>query len=392
MWRALQAYAKLLWIPPAIEMRLQDWRPKATLTVIAVGFALARGGSSRGLAVTTADRQSTIDIVVNMFFLALVVYSTLCSAFAVVKAFAFRSRPERPCLFVAGRFHLLLGLTATVAAIVHTLNFCVRCHREEEPGVVARGTALVCFACYLCNNLLALPMLFTVHGQLSSLVRLLATGLFINIVLITNGLVVMLGVSRPRWIYNTLALPMALLGVLYSLAEITVGWLAPSVNPSPRRSHARRRWRFGPLAALFQKGVRPARAFFRETVVTRFGFALGIPPVLAWAWAFSYADLEHFPERLEAEVPAPVRNAFVTAMVWASWQISVGTLLATLAMRGAIPYRTFYWLSDDFAVYVPFSGATAIWHAVSGYPGAHTAVGFVFAFWLPGLEPRAVAS
>ena len=390
MWKILQACAKPVRIPSAIETRLQDWRPKVAITVIAVVFALAGGGRSRSSSANTADSYTAVgEGVVGTLFLALVAYSVLCSSFALTKIFAFLARPGRPCLFVAGRLHLLLGLTATVAAMAHTLDFCVRSRRD--PDIFARTTALICFTCYLANNLLALPMLFTVHGHLSSLVRLLATGLFINVVIVTNGLVV-LGVPRPRWLYSTLALPMALLGLLFSLAEITIDWLAPCTDPRQTQHQTRRRWRFGPLAALFKKGMRPARGFFRETAVTRFGFALGIPPVLAWAWAFTSADLEHFPQRLQAEVPAPVCAAFITAMVWASWQISVGTLIATLAMRGAIPYRTFYWLSDDFAVYVPFSGAVAIWHAVSWSPGAGSVVSFVFAFWLPGLAPSEVAA
>merc|ERR1712232_1189113 len=127
-------------------------------------------------------------------------------------------------------------------------------------------------------------------------------------------------------------------------------------------------------------GVDPHKGYFKDTVVTRFGFFLGIPPTFAWLITFVSADLARL-----SEVDPTIRAAFVTAMVWACWQVSVGTLLATLAMRGAMKYEQFYWLSDDFAVYVPFTGASFIWFRVSSLVSF---VSFVAGMWLP----RAAAS
>ena len=100
MWKILQACAKPVRIPSAIETRLQDWRPKVAITVIAVVFALAGGGRSRSPSANTADSDTAVgEGVVGTLFLALVAYSVLCSSFALVKAFAFLARPDRPCLF-----------------------------------------------------------------------------------------------------------------------------------------------------------------------------------------------------------------------------------------------------------------------------------------------------
>jgi len=62
-----------------------------------------------------------------------------------------------------------------------------------------------------------------------------------------------------------------------------------------------------------------------------------------------------------------MRNTFVVLMVCSLWQAGLGTLIATLVMRGGISYRRFYWLSDDFAVYVPFSLAVLLWIPLHNY-------------------------
>ena len=171
-------------------------------------------------------------------------------------------------MFLIGKVHLLGGLVGTLSAMLHVFHFICR-PTGALNSFTARTTALVCFVAYAVNNAVAIPMLFTVHGQLSSLVRLLATGLFINVVLLCNGICILFGQRWPL----VVAFPMAALGVLYSLAEISVGWLGSSPTVEERRQQQQQpsAWlsfgRFGPLAALLQKGARPAAGFFKETAV-----------------------------------------------------------------------------------------------------------------------------
>ena len=303
-----------------------------------------------------------------LLLLGLVVgYSAMVTVYCVVRAFAIATKRKS---FWKGRIHFVNGILGTAAAVVHMFHLVFYPEERLEDRGVAFWSALVTAFGYGMNNLVALPLLFTVHGHLSSLVRLLATGLFINIVLIANIIAVLFpGASWELYI----ALPMAVLSVLYCVAEVILGspWALKGVRKK-FKSHANQN---GPLVALFKRGVQPHKDYFSHTVVTRFGFFLGIPPCAVWFYVLCYTDLAAI-----GQVDPELRRGFVAVMVWSCWQIAVGTVIATLVMRGTIKYERFYWISDLFAVYAPFTGAALLWMHFK-----HTCsyLGFVFALWLP---------
>ena len=368
MWRRIQLAAKPLDLRygSKAEAVANAPLPQALITAATTGYALYYDFTRRDSLLERLPNSDQSPWPLALLGLV-VLYSAAVTLYCVVRAFAIATKKKS---FWKGRIHFVNGIIGTVAAVVHMMHLvCMPEERLEDRGIAFWSALATAFG-YGVNNLIALPLLFTVHGHLSSLVRLLATGLFINIVLIANIIAVLFPGATWELYF---ALPMAVLSVLYCVAEVILGspWAIQRVKRK-LKSHAKQN---GPLVALFKRGVQPHKDYFSHTVVTRFGFFLGIPPCAVWFYVLCYTDLAAI-----GTVDAELRRGFVAAMVWSCWQIAVGTVIATLVMRGSIKYERFYWVSDLFAVYAPFTGAALLWMHFR-----HTCsyVGFVFALWLP---------
>lgn len=380
MWNRIQQVAKPLEIPlrTGVEEYLNEAWPQALVTLLVTVWVLRfdwhnRSHLNQVLPQSSVEQEEWVTGAAFSLLGLVVAYSAICTLYCIVRGFAIATKRKT---FWKGRIHFVNGLAGTLACIAHMFHFIYAPDEKlEDRGIAFWSAILVAFG-YGINALIALPLLFTVHGHLSSLVRLLATGLFINLVLIANIIVVTFpGVVWPIYI----ALPMAIISILYCVAEVILGSMGHK-GKDVRGAVSSEKTKNGPFVALFKRGVLPNNNYFDQTVVTRFGFFLGIPPCASWFYMLLNTDLSKI-----VMVDSSLRRAFVAAMVWSCWQIAVGTLIATLVMRGAIRYYRFYWLSDLFAVYAPFTGAALLW-----VPFRHTCsfVGFVLATWLPPAVAR----
>lgn len=294
-----------------VEPPLNKALPKIGFT-----FLLFVGGVAKSLL------QMQHEIVVRFMnlwkflWVVVVLYCGCLSLYCIVQAFSIQASGKK---FLYGRIHLLNGTLGTIFAFISSISLLF-CNKDDERLMeIPLKTAQLSCLFYFVNVIMAIPLLFLVHAHLAALVRLLATGLFIVVVMALNVGVL---ITKSKVVLGV-HFVFASLSIVFSISEIVLGFQGPGEE---KGSVAEGK---GPLSALLRKGSRPHKEYFRESIVTRVGFLLGIPPTLAWIFVFyNKTELAGFDQFLVMNATTTSENAlltreskyFIITMAFECWQ------------------------------------------------------------------------